>query len=261
MMRVVAIVLVMVLLCSCFTCLAENYSDSVPEKPVPKGMLAYWDEMDALIASAPTTVEEVNAVLAPFGLDCSNLSEMTEGVLTQSDIEHGRVDAEYWAHKKEQFALKIETYAYELLAYERNYGNLASSSNSESYVSAVSETSDAIEEYRMAAKRSAYISSLDPEEDIIYLISSGEKWVVGEDMVSGVYLLLYTGQGWASVSVKSGVLTETEYEFANYSWSVAEKTRYDEFAFPLVEGCTLSCETSKQDDFDCVWLIRLSDVD
>ena len=119
MMRVVAIVLVMVLLCSCFTCLAENYSDSVPEKPVPKGMLAYWDEMDALIASAPTTVEEVNAVLAPFGLDCSNLSEMTEGVLTQSDIEHGRVDAEYWAHKKEQFALKIETYAYELLAYER----------------------------------------------------------------------------------------------------------------------------------------------
>ena len=77
----------------------------------------------------------------------------------------------------------------------------------------------------------------------------------------GVYLLLYTGQGWASVSIKSGVLTETEYEFANYSWSVAEKTRYDEFAFPLVEGCTLSCETSKQDDFDCVWLIRLSDVD
>lgn len=240
---------------------ASSQQSAVPERPVPTGMLAYWDEAEALIAAAPVTVEEVDSVLAPFGLDCSNLSEITNGVFTQADIEHGRVDAEYWAQLGEIFSVQKEAYAFELLAYERNYGNLASSSYSESYASAASETSDAIEEYRMAAKRSAYISSLDLEEDIIYVISPDEKWVVGEDMVSGVYMLLYTGQGWARVSIKSGVLTETEYEFANYSWSVAEKTRYDEFAFPLVEGCTLSCETSKQDDFDCVWLIRLSDVD
>lgn len=240
---------------------ASSQQSTIPERPVPTGMLAYWDEAEALIAAAPVTVEEVDSVLAPFGLDCSNLSEITNGVFTQADIEHGRVDAEYWAQLGEIFSVQKEAYAFELLAYERNYGNLASSSHSESYASAASETSDAIEEYRMAAKRSAYISSLDLEEDIIYVISPDEKWVVGEDMVSGVYMLLYTGQGWARVSIKSGVLTETEYEFANYSWSVAEKTRYDEFAFPLVEGCTLSCETSKQDDFDCVWLIRLSDVD
>ena len=82
-------------------------------------MLAYWDEAEALIAAAPVTVEEVDSVLAPFGLDCSNLSEITNGVFTQADIEHGRVDDEYWAQLGEQFSIQKEAYAYALLAYER----------------------------------------------------------------------------------------------------------------------------------------------
>lgn len=98
---------------------ASSQQSAVPERPVPTGMLAYWDEAEALIAAAPVTVEEVDSVLAPFGLNCSNLSEITNGVFTQADIEHGRVDAEYWAQLGEIFSVQKEAYAYELLAYER----------------------------------------------------------------------------------------------------------------------------------------------
>ena len=92
-------------------------------------MLAYWDEAEALIAAAPVTVEEVDSVLAPFGLDCSNLSEITNGVFTQADIEHGRVDDEYWAQLGEQFSIQKEAYAYALLAYERQLEKASRSEN------------------------------------------------------------------------------------------------------------------------------------
>lgn len=124
----------------------------------------------------------------------------------------------------------------------------------------VYETESSIDLYKKAARRNAYISSLDAQKDIIYAIGGNEEWLVGNGMESGVYLLLYMGQGWAKATVKSGELSETEYDLASYEWSVAEGTEYDEFAFPLVEGCTLSCETSQADDFDRVWLVKLSEV-
>lgn len=120
---------------------------------------------------------------------------------------------------------------------------------------------EAAEKYRKSAERYAYVSSLDPNKDVIYEIKSGQKWTVGKSMESGVYLLLYLGNDWANVEVASGELTDDDYIFASYNWSSETGTEYEEYAFPLVEGCTLACETSQKNDLDCVWLVKLADVD
>ena len=98
---------------------ASSQQSTIPERPVPTGMLAYWDEAETLISAAPVTVEEVDSVFAPFGLDCSNLYEITNGVFKQAEIEQGGVYDEYWAQWGEQCSIQKEAYAYALLAYER----------------------------------------------------------------------------------------------------------------------------------------------
>ena len=111
----------------------------------------------------------------------------------------------------------------------------------------------AAEQYRKSARRFAYVSSLDPEQDVIYQLESGNCWTVGENMSSGVYRLLYLGSGWAEVDVSCG-----EYQLANYKWSADEGTEYDEYVFPLAVDCVLSCTTSQQGATDFLWLVKVA---
>lgn len=94
----------------------------VPVEPTPTGTVAYEEAVEALIAAAPSTSEEVDEVLSPFGLGASDLSEITGGLFTKSDVEWGRITADRWETLAKVHASNEETYALQLKTYELQKG-------------------------------------------------------------------------------------------------------------------------------------------
>ena len=89
----------------------------VPVEPAPTGTVAHEEEVEALIAAAPSNSEEVEEVLSPFGLGVADLSEITGGLFTENDAEWGRITTDRWetlaklhASNEEAYALQLETY-------------------------------------------------------------------------------------------------------------------------------------------------------
>lgn len=134
-----------------------------------------------------------------------------------------------------------------------------SASEKEALFHASDAGAEAVEQYRKSAKRLVFIESLDPVKDIIYSIPSGDVWRVGKNIYRGVYRLMYMGNNWANISVKFTSKSGDEEEISFFEWSAENKTEYDEYVFPLVDNCFISCETSAENQYDTVWLLKLDE--
>lgn len=119
------------------------------------------------------------------------------------------------------------------------------------------------DQYDKQMARLSYISSLDPDKDIMYAMYSGDDWIVGENMMGqeGIYRLLYMGSGSASLEISCGDPADPDYLNNTYEWSTEDNTNYDEFDVPLSEGCRLVCKTSMADEFDALWLVKIGELD